>query len=40
VASLYDVKGVLGIYTKRITYVIGLDGKIEKIERVWVPLIT
>jgi peroxiredoxin Q/BCP len=32
VASQYDdVKGPLGMYTKRITYLIGLDGKIEKI---------
>ncbi len=31
VASLYDAKGSLGIYTKRITYLIGLDGKIEEI---------
>ena len=31
VASLYDAKGALGMYTKRITYLIGLDGKIEKI---------
>jgi thioredoxin-dependent peroxiredoxin len=31
VASLYDAKGTLGMYTKRITYLIGLDGKIEKI---------
>ncbi|MGI0027231.1 MAG: peroxiredoxin [Nitrosopumilaceae archaeon] len=30
-ASLYDAKGALGMYTKRITYLIGLDGKIEKI---------
>ncbi len=31
IASVYDAKGVLGMYTKRITYLIGLDGKIEKI---------
>ena len=31
IASLYDAKGTLGMYTKRITYLIGLDGKIEKI---------
>ena len=31
VASLYDAKGALGMYTKRITYLIGLDGKIERI---------
>jgi len=31
VASLYDAKGTLGMYTKRVTYLIGLDGKIEKI---------
>jgi len=31
IASLYDAKGVLGMYTKRITYLIGLDGRIEKI---------
>jgi|SRR5579864_1469853 len=31
IASLYDAKGVLGMYTKRVTYLIGLDGKIEKI---------
>ena len=31
VALLYDAKGALGMYTKRITYLIGLDGKIEKI---------
>jgi peroxiredoxin Q/BCP len=31
VASLYDAKGMLGMYTKRITYLIGLDGKIENI---------
>ena len=31
VASLYDAKGALGMYTKRITYLIGLDSKIEKI---------
>jgi peroxiredoxin Q/BCP len=31
IASLYDARGILGTYTKRITYLIGLDGKIEKI---------
>jgi thioredoxin-dependent peroxiredoxin len=31
IASLYDARGTLGMYTKRITYLIGLDGKIEKI---------
>ena len=31
IASLYGAKGVLGMYTKRITYLIGLDGKIENI---------
>lgn len=31
VASLYDAKGTLGMYTKRITYLIGLDGKIKSI---------
>ena len=31
VASLYDARGAFGMYTKRITYLIGLDGKIEKI---------
>ena len=31
VSSLYDAKGALGIYTRRITYLIGLDGKIEEI---------
>jgi len=31
IASLYDAKGSLGMYTKRITYLIGLDGRIEKI---------
>ena len=31
VSLLYDAKGALGIYTKRITYLIGLDGKIEQI---------
>ncbi len=31
VSSLYDAKGILGMYTKRITYLIGLDGKIEEI---------
>lgn len=31
VSSSYDAKGALGIYTKRITYLIGLDGKIEEI---------
>jgi len=29
--SLYSVKGPFGVYTKRITYLIGLDGRIEKI---------
>ncbi|MDE1724725.1 MAG: peroxiredoxin [Thaumarchaeota archaeon] len=31
VASMYDAKGALGAYTKRITYLIGLDGKIKEI---------
>jgi peroxiredoxin Q/BCP len=32
IVSLYDAKGVvLGMYTKRITYLIGLYGRIEKI---------
>ena len=31
VASQYNAKGSLGMYTKRITCLIGLDGKIEKI---------
>lgn len=31
VASLYNAKGALGAYTKRITYLIGLDGKIKNI---------
>ena len=31
VAALYHATGLLGAYTKRITYLIGLDGKIEKI---------
>jgi peroxiredoxin Q/BCP len=31
IASLYDAKGILGMYKKRITYLIGLDGKIKKI---------
>ncbi|TLX82743.1 MAG: peroxiredoxin [Thaumarchaeota archaeon] len=31
IASLYDARGTLGMYTKRITYLIGLDGKIERI---------
>ena len=31
IASLYDAKGTLGMYTKRVTYLIDLDGKIEKI---------
>ena len=31
VSSLYDAKGLLGVYTKRITFLIGLDGRIEKI---------
>ena len=30
VASLYDAKGALGMYTRRTTYLIGLNGKIEK----------
>ena len=30
IASLYDAKGTLGMYTKRVTYLIDLDGKIEK----------
>lgn len=30
VAALYHAIGILGMYTKRITYLIGLDGKIEK----------
>jgi peroxiredoxin Q/BCP len=30
-ASLYGAKGALGMYTKRITFLIGLDGKIESI---------
>lgn len=37
VSSLYDAKGALGIYTKRITYLIGLDGKIEEIIEGIVP---
>lgn len=31
VAALYQARGILGTYTKRITYLIGLDGRIEKI---------
>ncbi len=31
VSSLYDAKGALGMFTKRITFLIGLDGRIEKI---------
>ncbi len=31
IATLYGAKGALGMYTKRITFLIGLDGKIEKI---------
>lgn len=31
VGVLYDAKGPLGMFTKRITYLIGLDGKIEDI---------
>ena len=31
VSSMYDAKGALGIYTRRITYLIGLDGRIEEI---------
>ena len=31
IASLYDAKGTFGMYTKRVTYLIGLDGKIERI---------
>ncbi len=31
VALLYDAKGALGMYTRRITYLIGLNGKIENI---------
>jgi thioredoxin-dependent peroxiredoxin len=31
VCSLYGAKGALGMYTKRITYLIGLDGRIEEI---------
>ncbi|HET7336914.1 MAG TPA: redoxin domain-containing protein, partial [Candidatus Nitrosotalea sp.] len=31
VAVLYHATGIFGAYTKRITYLIGLDGKIEKI---------
>lgn len=31
VAILYQARGVFGIYTKRVTYLIGLDGRIEKI---------
>jgi thioredoxin-dependent peroxiredoxin len=29
--SLYDAKGALGMFTKRITFLIGLDGRIEEI---------
>jgi peroxiredoxin Q/BCP len=29
IAALYHARGLLGAYTKRITYLIGLDGKIE-----------
>ena len=32
VAALYHARGILGAYTKRITYLIGLDGRIEDIE--------
>ncbi len=31
VAASYQAKGILGAYTKRITYLIGLDGRIENI---------
>ncbi|MEO9307374.1 MAG: peroxiredoxin [Nitrososphaera sp.] len=31
VASMYDARGALGAYTKRITYLIGVDGKIKEI---------
>jgi thioredoxin-dependent peroxiredoxin len=31
VSYLYDAKGALGMFTKRITFLIGLDGRIEKI---------
>ncbi|MGI0062911.1 MAG: peroxiredoxin [Nitrosotalea sp.] len=31
IAALYQAKGILGTYTKRITYLIGLDGRIENI---------
>ncbi|HZS74753.1 MAG TPA: peroxiredoxin [Candidatus Nitrosotalea sp.] len=31
VAASYHATGIFGAYTKRITYLIGLDGKIEKI---------
>lgn len=31
VASLYHARGALGTYTKRITYLIGLDGRIKEI---------
>lgn len=31
VAMLYNAVGILGMYTKRITYLIGLDGKIEMV---------
>ncbi|SMH70259.1 peroxiredoxin [Candidatus Nitrosotalea okcheonensis] len=29
VAAQYQARGILGTYTKRITYLIGLDGRIE-----------
>jgi len=31
VAASYHATGILGMYTKRMTYLIGLDGKIENI---------
>ena len=31
VAASYQARGILGTYTKRVTYLIGLDGRIEKI---------
>ncbi|MDE1844656.1 MAG: peroxiredoxin [Thaumarchaeota archaeon] len=31
VAALYHARGILGTYTKRMTYLIGLDGRIEDI---------
>ena len=31
IATLYGAKGALGMYTKRMTFLIGLDGKIENI---------